>query len=672
MAVRVSVIIPVYNSVNYVGEAIRSVQEQSLDRDAIEILAVDDGSTDGGGELLAEMAAEDPRIRLLTQENSGTPGGARNPAIDIARGEFVFFLDSDDTLTPDALHNMLRMADAEDSDVVLGKLGSLDDRHAPASMFKRTVADADLVEDNIFNTLGPTKLIRRSLIDKLELRFPTDQKVGEDQPFMAAAYLNARKVSVLADQDYYMIRRRDDGTNMTSVGQSAEDHLCTAVRLARTIERYTEPGERRDKLLRRPFRWTMGRVLDNRWQRLSRSEQEALRDEFHAEIRHLYTDGVRGRLPESLRWKLDLLAAGDLDGIAMVFEHFATTSSQTVVWRDEMFQHKISEDLERRIPKRSRRVSPPAMSTRLEDVRVEGLEVRISATVTIEALEGAPDGLGMRGHRRDSEEIAVFEVTDQDLRPNAPNFAVSAVHRSLSRGVWDMFVVVHFGDYEKEIRIGATRSRSVAPEGSSNLADFPRVEDRLIAYFTKGPGNLSIDRGGLITRHTTTARSLGITPDENGRALLLVETPAPLQDGDEFFCYLTGTPQHGGRQLLPTVQLGERLYGLRLPATPKTIGATLNIMSVLGGARARLVVSGTEFWPARAAGFGLHADDDGRVRVVSAGRSAQHYSKIAYHVPRMPRPAGFKRDRLVSAVKSVPVAGPALTGAVRRVKSWRS
>ena len=145
-----------------------------------------------------------------------------------------------------------------------------------------------------------------------------------------------------------------------------------------------------------------------------------------------------------------------------------------------------------------------------------------------------------------------------------------------------------------------------------------------------------------------------------------------MQDGDEFFCYLTGTPQHGGRQLLPTVQLGERLYGLRLPATPKTIGATLNIMSVLGGARARLVVSGTEFWPARAAGFGLHADDDGRVRVVSAGRSAQHYSKIAYHVPRMPRPAGFKRDRLVSAVKSVPVAGPALTGAVRRVKSWRS
>lgn len=151
-----------------------------------------------------------------------------------------------------------------DSDVVLGKLGSLDERHAPASMFKRTVADADLFEDSIFNTLRPSKPIRRSLIDDLELRFPTDQKVGEDQPFMAAAYLNARKVSVLADRDYYMIRRRDDGTNMTSIGQSVEDHLRTAVRLARTIERYTEPGERRDVLLRRPFHWTMGRVLDGR------------------------------------------------------------------------------------------------------------------------------------------------------------------------------------------------------------------------------------------------------------------------------------------------------------------------------------------------------------------------------------------------------------------------
>lgn len=174
---------------------------------------------------------------------------------------------------------------------------------------------------------------------------------------------------------------------------------------------------------------------------------------------------MRERPPETLRWKLDPLAADDLDGIAMVFENFATMSGQAIVWRDGMFQRRLPEELERRIPKLSRRAAPPTMSTRLEDVRVEGLTVRISATVMIEALDGAPDGLGIRGHRRDSDEIADFEATDCDLRPDAPNFMVSAEHSSLSRGVWDLFVVVRFGEYEKEIRVGAARSRSVAPEG---------------------------------------------------------------------------------------------------------------------------------------------------------------------------------------------------------------
>ena len=669
MAVRVSVIIPVYNSVNYVGEAIRSVQEQSLDRDAIEILAVDDGSTDGGGELLAEMAAEDPRIRLLTQENSGTPGGARNPAIDIARGEFVFFLDSDDTLTPDALRDMLRMADAEDSDVVLGKLGSLDARAAPASMFKRTVADADLVEDNIFNTLRPSKLIRRTLIDELELRFPTDQKVGEDQPFMAAAYLNARKVSILADHDYYMIRRRDDGTNMTSIAQTAEDQLRTAVRLSRAIERYTEPGELRDKLLRRPFQWTMGRALDRRWHRLPRAEQEALRDEFHAEIRHLYTDGVREPLPETLRWKLDLLAADDLDGLAMLFEHLGTTGAPAVLWRDGMFQHALPEELERRLPKLSRQATAPVMSPCLEDLRIDGLTVRVSATVTIPALEGAPDGLGIRGRRRDSEEVADFEVTGSDLRSDVSSFSVEAEHAGLSRGVWDLFVVVRFGEHEKEIRLGATRSAALAPEGVSNLAEEPPAGDRLIAYFTKGPGNLSIDRGGLIARHTTAVRSLGLALDENGRALLLIETPAPPQEADEFFCTLKGIPQHGGRQLLPTLRLGERLLGLRLPVTATMIGARLSIASVLGGVRSPVAVTGTEFWPARAAGFGLVAEDGGGVRVVGVQESTRRHGRVTHRPARAPRRAGTGRARLAAAVRAVPVAGPALTGAVRRARN---
>src|SRR5690606_22343556 len=131
MPPKVSVIIPAFNAVEYVRDAVQSVRDQTIEHDAVEILVVDDGSTDGTAEVLAELADEDPRLIVRSQENSGTPGGARNPALDRAAGEYVFFLDSDDKLAPDALRRMVATADAEGSDVVLGKLGSLDGRKVP-------------------------------------------------------------------------------------------------------------------------------------------------------------------------------------------------------------------------------------------------------------------------------------------------------------------------------------------------------------------------------------------------------------------------------------------------------------------------------------------------------------------------------------------------------------
>src|SRR5699024_9363055 len=141
-----------------------------------------------------------------------------------------------------------------------------------------------LLRDNVFNTLGPTKLIRRDLIERLGLRFPEDQKVGEDQPFMAAVYLNARKVSVLADRDDYIIRHRTDGGNLTQSKQNALSRLTIAVGLAQAVGPTTAPGQFREGLLRRPFSWPMQRVRDARWLKLTRNEQAHLAVTFRAEI----------------------------------------------------------------------------------------------------------------------------------------------------------------------------------------------------------------------------------------------------------------------------------------------------------------------------------------------------------------------------------------------------
>ena len=95
---KVSVIIPVYNVEKYLGECLDSVLGQTL-RD-IEIICVDDGSTDSSPRILAAYAAKDPRVKVLRQKNAG-PGPARNRALDAASGEAVVFMDPDDKYPDD-------------------------------------------------------------------------------------------------------------------------------------------------------------------------------------------------------------------------------------------------------------------------------------------------------------------------------------------------------------------------------------------------------------------------------------------------------------------------------------------------------------------------------------------------------------------------------------------
>jgi GT2 family glycosyltransferase len=105
-AVRVSVVVPLYNKADSILRTLRSVAAQTVED--FEVIVVDDGSTDGGGEIVRAFA--DPRVRLLRQPNGG-PGVARNAGLALARGEFVSFLDADDEWLPTFLEAGLRALD---------------------------------------------------------------------------------------------------------------------------------------------------------------------------------------------------------------------------------------------------------------------------------------------------------------------------------------------------------------------------------------------------------------------------------------------------------------------------------------------------------------------------------------------------------------------------------
>jgi glycosyltransferase involved in cell wall biosynthesis len=196
---RGSVIVPTWNVEPYLRECLDSVLEQTLH--GLELIAVDDGSTDASGTILDEYAARDPRVHVIHQPNSGGPGRPRNIGLDHATGDYVFFLDADDYLGLEALERLVAMADRNGSDVVLARMVGLDGRVVPCGAFHEDLDDAPL--DLVYGTLNVLKLFRRSHLERLHLRFREDLYSGEDAPFTQRAYLEASVISVLASYDAY-------------------------------------------------------------------------------------------------------------------------------------------------------------------------------------------------------------------------------------------------------------------------------------------------------------------------------------------------------------------------------------------------------------------------------------------------------------------------------------
>ncbi len=114
---QISIIVPVYNVENYIGECLESILRQTYG--AFEAILVDDGSTDASGRICDEWACQDSRFRTIHTANQGV-GTARNAGLAHAKGEYCFFLDSDDLIEADALAHLLHLLRSSEADIALG------------------------------------------------------------------------------------------------------------------------------------------------------------------------------------------------------------------------------------------------------------------------------------------------------------------------------------------------------------------------------------------------------------------------------------------------------------------------------------------------------------------------------------------------------------------------
>ncbi|MFG3058689.1 glycosyltransferase family 2 protein [Streptomyces sp. NPDC048231] len=309
----VSVIVAVYNTMPYLTECLDSLLGQSIGRDRLEIVAVDDGSTDDSGAELDRFAAEYPdTVKVLHQANSGGPAAPSNRALDIATGRYVYFIGSDDHLGEEALERMVGCADEHGSDVVVGKMVGTNGRYVHQALYKENNPDIGLTDSALPWTLANTKLFRRELVEAHKLRFPENLPVGSDQPFTIEACVRARKISVVADYTCYYAVKRGDASNITYRADHMARLRCTAEIMDFTAG-LIEEGPQRDAVLRRHFTWELAKLVQDDFPALDRALQKDICAGIGKLADTYFTAGIRDAMDVKRRVRIALARAGAVD-----------------------------------------------------------------------------------------------------------------------------------------------------------------------------------------------------------------------------------------------------------------------------------------------------------------------------------------------------------------------
>ena len=218
---KISVVLPVFNGGRYIEKAIDSVLSQSLDD--FELIIVNDGSTDNTLEIINGF--NDKRIILINQENRG-PGAARNRALEIVRGEYVMFLDSDDWFFDDAFETAYNEASQKDTDITIFQIIKFDSGNFSENDWFNLNNFDETFDNRVFNphecgdflfdisVSACQKIFKRQFLFKINARFP-EGIYFEDMPFFFYTFLKAQRISIIRKHLY--VRQKHPGSITESV-----------------------------------------------------------------------------------------------------------------------------------------------------------------------------------------------------------------------------------------------------------------------------------------------------------------------------------------------------------------------------------------------------------------------------------------------------------------------
>ncbi|QOS67181.1 glycosyltransferase family 2 protein [Eggerthella guodeyinii] len=257
----VSVVIPVHNAEAYLDQCLESVARQDLED--IEVICIDDASIDGSARVVESFVQRDGRFKLLINDQNLGAGPTRNKGIEAARGDYVSFLDSDDTISPDALGKIHAHCLETDADICCCPITlwhpsngteedlpfSLNPSLLPPGITEPfSCKEAGIAAFLFTNPSVCTKMFKRTFLEKIDARF-TGHRIAEDLLFTYSAFVQTDRIAILEGRFYrYNQDKPDTGANL---GAEMMSELVRAM------------DELRDRIVSRGMYETYRKALSN-------------------------------------------------------------------------------------------------------------------------------------------------------------------------------------------------------------------------------------------------------------------------------------------------------------------------------------------------------------------------------------------------------------------------
>lgn len=481
-----SIIVPTYNSEAYIKELMNSLVKQTLNKQDFEVIVVDDCSTDNTLKLVESYKKKLNLIIDQLDQNSGGPGKPRNTAFDLAQGEYVFFVDSDDYIHKDTLLDVSKFVNQNNADVVLVRMEGVNGRGVPKSMFQETRDEVTLLDSRIIYTLSPTKFYRTSLLRNNNIYFPEELKSAEDQLFTMKAYINAQKIAVLADKSYYYATKRE-GEHMSSAYVAPNEfYQVMSLIVDEILQRNLEhTNEILAKFIDRHFSFSRTKNFSLN----IKAEQQQQWIEALGDFILRVPKEVDALVNAAIRPLLYYARQKDFDHYQIVEEsyrngHYYNFKANQNLLQIQFAQHEPFFDFEN--------VTKPDIKMTQFNFDDQQFSLELTFLKSMINPNQIANQLQLKLVSRNKKEIVYVPLTVN----NQTNFKFTTqlndvVPYLLKEKVWDAFLEMRIGNMTIDKRIGNKRNKYPCAKETSTIVQQNGKYYRFTPYFTKDFDNLS-------------------------------------------------------------------------------------------------------------------------------------------------------------------------------------